>query len=94
MCCYYISQTSYQEAMSARYGSDNTQWPPIDTDIWNQCGGSSKGRVYGFGSMSNPDIVLTGSPRTPSTGRSYVPPPGYSSNEEVHFLSFVLIFGS
>ena len=69
MFCYYISHATYREGMTGRYEQDDTKWPPFDRELWDQCcGGTSKGRLYGFGSMTNPDFVLTGSTGTPSTG--------------------------
>ena len=86
MFCYYKSQAAYREAMTGKYGVDETQWPLMDTDVWQQCAASSKGRVYGFGSMSNPNVVLSQS--SPSTGRSSANPSAYTTNEEVRLFFY------
>ncbi|KAL8249808.1 hypothetical protein R6Q59_006676 [Mikania micrantha] len=61
------SLKSYKEHVKKRYGDDARKQPLFDPDSWIQAvGGRKKGRVYGFSDISDPHVVMTDTPSTPT----------------------------
>ncbi|GKE60969.1 hypothetical protein Tco_1511336, partial [Tanacetum coccineum] len=58
-------QAAYNGALVEKYGSDPANNPIYDDDLWKQCvGDDKKGGVFGWGSMSDPQYTMTGTPST------------------------------
>ncbi|GJY98497.1 transposase, Ptta/En/Spm [Tanacetum coccineum] len=71
---------AYNGALVEKYGSDPANHPIYDDDLWKQCAGDDKkGRVFGWGSMSDPQYTMTG---TPSTTRCTGAPSGSKDVQE------------
>ena len=67
MFIFCLQQTVYDEAMVAKYGDDTSCHPLLDSQIWLEVsGGRKKGRVFGFGSISDPESFLIGTSTTTS----------------------------
>ncbi|CAH1420439.1 unnamed protein product [Lactuca virosa] len=63
-----IVVNAYKDVMVARYGDDSDSRPPYDHELWIEAsGGIKKGRVLGFGSVSDPERFLMPSLAAPST---------------------------
>nr|GEV05930.1 hypothetical protein [Tanacetum cinerariifolium] len=61
--------TAYNGALVEKYGSVPANHPIYDDDLWKKCAKDDmKGGVFGWGSMSDPQYTLTGTPST--TGAS------------------------
>ncbi|KAL4582370.1 hypothetical protein LXL04_006917 [Taraxacum kok-saghyz] len=59
---------SYMVGMKAKYGADVDSHPPYDHDLWLEVtGGHKKGRVLGFGCVSDPHEFMVPSQAAPST---------------------------
>ncbi|KAL4554783.1 hypothetical protein LXL04_037388 [Taraxacum kok-saghyz] len=60
--CHFI-KGSY--TIVAKYGDDASCYPLLDSQIWLEVSrGKKKGRVFGFGSISDPESFLTGTSST------------------------------
>ncbi|KAL4577794.1 hypothetical protein LXL04_013908 [Taraxacum kok-saghyz] len=60
-----VTTEAYEEAIVAKYGDDTSCYPLLDSQIWLEVsGGKKKGRVFGFGSISDPESFLTGTSST------------------------------
>ncbi|KAL4568934.1 hypothetical protein LXL04_024555 [Taraxacum kok-saghyz] len=58
---YETKKEAYEKAMVAKYGDDTSCYPLLDSQIWLEVsGGKKKGRVFGFGLISDPESFLTG----------------------------------
>ncbi|KAL4579067.1 hypothetical protein LXL04_015202 [Taraxacum kok-saghyz] len=58
---------SYMDGMKAKYGADVDSHPPYDHDLWLEAtGGPKKGRVLGFGCVSDPHEFMVPSQAAPS----------------------------
>nr|KAJ0197898.1 hypothetical protein LSAT_V11C700360680 [Lactuca sativa] len=52
---------AYESAMVAKFGDDTSCHPLLDNETWcDVSGGAKKGRIYGFGSVSDPARFLEG----------------------------------
>ncbi|CAH1437056.1 unnamed protein product [Lactuca virosa] len=62
---------AYQKAMVDKYGDDPNCHPLWDSELWcDVSGGVKKGRISGWGSVSDPHRLLVGSSGAQSTGTS------------------------
>lgn len=62
----------YENAMVAKYGEDSSSHPIFENQTWLEVtGGKKKGRVFGFGTISDPESFLTGSSST-ATSREVI----------------------
>ncbi|CAH1433903.1 unnamed protein product [Lactuca virosa] len=58
-------QKAYESAMVAKFGDDTSCHPLLDNETWcDVSGGVKKGRIYGFGSVSDPASFLEGTSST------------------------------
>ncbi|KAL4564086.1 hypothetical protein LXL04_028137 [Taraxacum kok-saghyz] len=65
MFIFCLQQEAYEEAIVDKYGDDTSCYPLLDSQIWLEVsGGKKKGRVFGFGSISDPESFLTGTSST------------------------------
>nr|GEW19509.1 putative transposase, Ptta/En/Spm, plant [Tanacetum cinerariifolium] len=56
---------AYNGALVDKYGSDYANHPIYDDDLWKKYARDDmKGGVFGWGSMSDPQYTLTGTPST------------------------------
>ncbi|XP_052621307.1 uncharacterized protein LOC111900516 isoform X2 [Lactuca sativa] len=56
---------AYESAMVAKFGDDTSCHPLLDNETWcDVSGGVKKGRIYGFGSVSDPASFLEGTSST------------------------------
>ncbi|KAL7606146.1 hypothetical protein Lser_V15G16254 [Lactuca serriola] len=56
---------AYERAMVAKFGDDTSCHPLLDNETWcDVSGGVKKGRIYGFGSVSDPASFLEGTSST------------------------------
>ncbi|GJR46346.1 transposase, Ptta/En/Spm [Tanacetum coccineum] len=56
---------AYNVALVEKYGSEPANHPIYDGDLWKQCArDDKKGGVFGWGSMSDPQYTMTGTPNT------------------------------
>ncbi|XP_052625085.1 uncharacterized protein LOC111877670 [Lactuca sativa] len=56
---------AYESAMVAKFGDDTSCHPLLDNETWcDVSGGVKKGRIYGFGSVSDPVSFLEGTSST------------------------------
>ena len=73
-----------------KYGSDPANHPIYDDDLWKKCAGDdTKGGVFGWGSMSDPQYTMTG---TPSTTRTGAPSSGSKDVQVCFFLLYTNSF--
>ncbi|KAK9057744.1 hypothetical protein SSX86_022582 [Deinandra increscens subsp. villosa] len=73
---------SYKEQVKQKYTDGSNKRPIFDVHTWTEVvGGKKKGRLYGFNDVSDPSVMMTGKPSTPST--STLP----TRNEEVQRLN-------
>ncbi|CAH1436973.1 unnamed protein product [Lactuca virosa] len=58
-------EEAYESAMVAKFGDDTSCHPLLDNETWcDVSGGVKKGRIYGFGSVSDPASFLEGTSST------------------------------
>nr|KAJ0216139.1 hypothetical protein LSAT_V11C300121670 [Lactuca sativa] len=58
-------QEAYERAMMAKYGDDTSCHPHLDNETWcDVFGRIKKGRIYGFGFVSDPTSFLEGTSST------------------------------
>ncbi|KAL4585460.1 hypothetical protein LXL04_010081 [Taraxacum kok-saghyz] len=68
------SLVAYEETIVAKYGDDTSCYPLLDSQIWLEVsGGKKKGRVFGFGSISDPESFLTGTSSTATSREIIIP---------------------
>ncbi|KAL7606300.1 hypothetical protein Lser_V15G18511 [Lactuca serriola] len=59
---------AYESAMVAKFGDDTSCHPLLDNETWcDVSGGVKKGRIYGYGSVSDPASFLEGTSSTITT---------------------------
>ncbi|KAI3505479.1 hypothetical protein L1887_27610 [Cichorium endivia] len=64
---------AYKDGMVTRYSDDIDSHPPYDHQLWLEAtGGIKKGRVLGFGSLSDPHNFLVPTQAAPSTTQDNV----------------------
>ena len=74
MFIFCLQQEAYEEAIVAKYGDDTSCYPLLDSQIWLEVsGGKKKGRVFGFGSISDPESFLTGTSSTATSREVIIP---------------------
>lgn len=65
---------AYEDAMVAKYGDDTDCHPLLDNEMWVDVSeGIKKGRIFGFGSISDPESFLTGTSATSTSRESAIP---------------------
>ncbi|CAI9294938.1 unnamed protein product [Lactuca saligna] len=58
-------EEAYESAMVNKFGDDTSCHPLLDNETWcDVSGGVKKGRIYGFGSVSDPESFLEGTSST------------------------------
>ncbi|CAH1420468.1 unnamed protein product [Lactuca virosa] len=63
-----MSVDAYADGMVTKYGDDIDSHPPYDHELWVKVtGGIKKGRVLGFGYVSDPHKFIVPSQAAPST---------------------------
>ncbi|MFS8015513.1 hypothetical protein Hanom_Chr15g01357541 [Helianthus anomalus] len=51
----------YKGYLVEKYGSDESEHPKFDQDLWTRAGGGlNKGKLYGFSNVSDPLALITG----------------------------------
>ncbi|CAH1420467.1 unnamed protein product [Lactuca virosa] len=66
-----MSVDAYADGMVTKYGDDIDSHPPYDHELWVKVtGGIKKGRVLGFGYVSDPHKFIVPSQAAPSTSTS------------------------